>query len=408
MTNPVGQHNHAQRNYEIVEARNKDVIEAASEASLDLTHHGSNLLFPSNSHIHPTPTEMEQTTTASAKGATYTDEREQMTAKAEGAADTDRLDQTRLTIAGWEQAGIAALAPISKSITETWVDITLPSGFISKTLVIRPSQPSPPGPLVVLFHGGGFMGGSPAMITRPGREYAEQFGATVVSPTYKLLPEHAWPAGPESAWEVLAWLAENAHEGGDERFAADLDRGFVVGGFSAGASIATIIAGISLRAGLLRHDQQELAKPITGVFANCPVLLKDEDMVPEEYRKLWTSRIDNRDAPGLNTEGVEMVWRVMRPDFESPWTSPFNSLDCLSENVVLKYYIQVGKHDPLRDDGIVFEKALAARGVETKIDVFPDDGHISWVALPFEPASKDPSVEEMTMEAMRWLLGLEK
>ncbi|EHA51777.1 hypothetical protein MGG_15215 [Pyricularia oryzae 70-15] len=317
---------------------------------------------------------MEQTTTASAKGATYTAEREQMTAKAEGAADTDRLDQTRLTIAGWEQAGIAALAPISKSITETWVDITLPSGFISKTLVIRPAQPSPPGPLIVLFHGGGFMGGSPAMITRPGREYAEQFGATVVSPTYKLLPEHAWPAGPESAWEVLAWLAENAHEGGDERFAADLDRGFVVGGFSAGASIATIIAGISLRAGLLRHDQQELAKPITGVFANCPVLLKDKDMVPDEYRKLWTSRIDNRDAPGLNTEGVEMV----------------------------------GKHDPLRDDGIVFEKALAARGVETKIDVFPDDGHISWVALPFEPASKDPSVEEMTMEAMRWLLGLEK
>ncbi|TLD19579.1 hypothetical protein PspLS_09664 [Pyricularia sp. CBS 133598] len=334
-------------------------------------------------------------------------ETEQMTAKAEGAADMEGLEEKRAIMAGWEQAGIANLPPMSKSITEAWMDITLPSGFISKTLVIRPSPPSPPGPLIVLFHGGGFVVGSPAMATRPGREFAEQFGATVLSPTYKLLPEHAWPAGPESAWEMLAWLAENVHEG-DERFAADLDRGFVVGGFSAGASISAILAGISMDVGLLRHYQRELAKPITGVFANCPMLLNDEDMVPAEYRKLWTSRADNQNVPGLKTEDVELVWRIANPDFQSPWTSPFNSLDCLSENAGLKYYIQVGNYDPLRDDGVVFEKALAARGVETKIDLFPDDGHVSWAAMPFETLSKDPTLEEMTMEGMRWLLGLEK
>ncbi|TLD15770.1 uncharacterized protein PgNI_02060 [Pyricularia grisea] len=333
---------------------------------------------------------------------------EQMTAKAQGAADTDGLQQKRATMAAWEQAGVARLPPISKSITETWVDIALASGFISKTLVMSPSQPSLPGPLIVLFHGGGFAVGSPAMATRPGREFAEKFGATVVAPTYKLLPENAWPAGPESAWEILAWLADNAHGGGDERFAADLDRGSVVGGFSAGASISTIAAGVSLDVGLLRHGQKKLAKPITGVFANCPMLLRDEDMVPAEYLKLWTSRADNRDAPGLNTEGVELIWRIMSPDFSSPWTSPFNSLDCLNAKVGLKYYIQVGNHDPLRDDGIVFEKALAARGVETRIDLFPDDGHQAWVAMPFDSVSKDPSLEEMTMEGMRWLLGLGK
>ncbi|TLS30588.1 hypothetical protein PpBr36_02528 [Pyricularia pennisetigena] len=333
---------------------------------------------------------------------------EKMTAKAPGAADTDGLEEKRAALAAWEQAGIAKLPPMSTSITEAWVDITLPSGFVSKTLVIRPSKPGPPGPLIVLLHGGGFALGSPAMTTRPGREFAEHFGATVVAPSYKLLPEHAWPAGSESAWEVLVWLARNAQDGGDARFAADLDRGFVVGGFSAGATISTVAAGLSLDAGLLRDHHQQLAKPITGVFANCPCLLRNEEMVPAKYRELWTSRDDNRFAPGLDTEGLELIWRLMRPDLESPWTSPFNSLGGLNGNSGPKYYIQVGKLDPLRDDGIVFEKTLADRGVETKIDVFPDDAHHAWVALPFESVSKDPTDEEMTMGGMRWLLGLEK
>ncbi|KAL8383272.1 hypothetical protein RB595_006839 [Gaeumannomyces hyphopodioides] len=352
------------------------------------------------------------------------------------ASDTDGLGDKRAAIEAWQEAAIATLGPVSDEIQEYWMTIITDDGFESKTLVIRPkptthnrpaanihvdnspdaldgSKPTPRRPLIVLFHGGGFALGTPAMMTRPGRELAERLGAVVVAPTYRRVPEHAWPGPSRSAWAVLAWLAENA----GRELGANLGDGFVVGGFSAGASLAAICAGISLLpAG---HDllapggggfDNRLARPITGVFANCPMLLT-EDIVPAEHRDLWRSRVENKDAQGLDSEGVELIWRVMNPDFYSPWTSPFSGWLKSDGNpgdeaasVGIPHYIQVGKLDCLRDDGVVLYEALASRGVETRIDVFEKDGHTGWCALPFESHSKNPTVEEATMAGFSWLL----
>lgn len=350
----------------------------------------------------------------------------------------DVLEARRAEVLAWQEKAIAAMGRASDEIQEYWTTIITDDGFESKTLVIRPKptalaspsshaannmprengNPLPRRPLVVLFHGGGFALGTPAMMTRPGRELAERLGAVVVAPTYRRIPEDGWPSPPHSAWAVLAYLAKNA----EREFGADLDDGFIVGGFSAGASLAAICAGISLlppqapghnipaAPGGGVFNSGPLARPITGVFASCPMLLT-EGTVPDAHKTLWKSRIENKDAQELSSEEVDLIWRVMDPDFDSPWTTPFSGWLKSDGNsgggealAGVPHYIQVGKKDCLRDDGVILHEVLKSHCVKTRLDVFEDDGHTGWCALPFESNSKNPTVEEATMSGFAWLL----
>jgi arylformamidase len=96
---------------------------------------------------------------------------------------------------------------------------------------------APPGardlPVVVFVHGGGFVRGDKST---PGSPYHENVGLWAcraglvgVTMTYRLAPEHRWPAGAEDVAAAVAWLRENV-----ARFGGDPDR-IVLMGSSAGA-----------------------------------------------------------------------------------------------------------------------------------------------------------------------------
>ena len=317
-----------------------------------------------------------------------------------------------------EEAGVAALGAIPASIEEFWTTLPLADGWSSKTKVVRPKAAASAGkgakhPLIVMFYGGGFFCGSPLQVTRPAREFAEQYGAVVVCPTYRHTHQVQWPVPMRDGWNALSYLAKNA----ESVFGANLDAasggGFVVAGFSAGGTVTAVTTildvygdGGSTAGG---EPLENLAKPITGAFVGIPLLLEQE-MVPQEYRALWTSREDNRYAEGLATANVENIIDSLKvTDFRSPWWSPINTLVSSSavnrhEGWLPRIYIQVCQLDPLRDDGIIFEKILASKGFETKIDVFPDDGHAAWTALPFPTKSKEPTIAESTMAGVAWVL----
>src|SRR5439155_8411727 len=87
-------------------------------------------------------------------------------------------------------------------------------------------------PIVVYFHGGGFVIGD--LFTADGlcRRLANASGATVISVHYRRAPEHPLPAAPEDAHAATVWAARHARQlGGD---ACRL----VVAGDSAGAGLA--------------------------------------------------------------------------------------------------------------------------------------------------------------------------
>ena len=113
-------------------------------------------------------------------------------------------------------------------------------------------------PMVLYFHGGGFVTGDLDSHDASARAIARRTGAIVISVAYRLAPEHRFPAAHEDAWAAWGWLNQAARDlGGDPRRLA-------VAGEDAGANLA---ANIALRARDAHETQpvhQLLVHPIAG------------------------------------------------------------------------------------------------------------------------------------------------
>jgi acetyl esterase len=97
-----------------------------------------------------------------------------------------------------------------------------------------------PGPVVVFFHGGGFVIGDIDTHAAFCGELARVLRLPVVSVDYRLAPEHAWPAAPDDAEAAARWVAESPAELGR------VVTGLVLCGDSAGGNLA-IVTALDLR-----------------------------------------------------------------------------------------------------------------------------------------------------------------
>jgi acetyl esterase/lipase len=106
-------------------------------------------------------------------------------------------------------------------------------------------------PAVLWIHGGGMILGSPQLEAAASATLARELDAVVVSPDYRLAPEHPFPAALDDCMATLAWMRECAAELG-----IDADR-IAVTGSSAGGGLSAAVAqrahdeGIRLRAQVL-------------------------------------------------------------------------------------------------------------------------------------------------------------
>lgn len=114
-----------------------------------------------------------------------------------------------------------------------------------------------PFPVLVYFHGGAWVAGSPASHRKLTARFAEK-GFLVVSVDYRLAPEHPFPAGLEDCVQAVYWATEHT-----VRFGGDPAR-IAIGGDSAGANLACATAG--LLAGRLTAPRLSAALLIYGVF----------------------------------------------------------------------------------------------------------------------------------------------
>ena len=115
-----------------------------------------------------------------------------------------------------------------------------PAGDIPLRLFDAREERAEGGPLMVYFHGGGFVFGDLDTHEPICAELARQLDIPVLSVDYRLAPEHPWPAGVEDAIAAARWAAESP---------AALERrvsGLVLAGDSAGGNFA-IVAVLALR-----------------------------------------------------------------------------------------------------------------------------------------------------------------
>jgi acetyl esterase/lipase len=302
------------------------------------------------------------------------------------------------------QAGVAKLPPLSDALEEFDIQVPVRDGWQSRTKIVRPkTQIQARRPLIIHFFGGGMMVGEPEQLLSPARAFAETYGAVVALPSYRLTPDVRWPIPYKDGWDIVVWLSEHA----EADLGANLDAGFIVGGVSAGGSIAAVCGGIAMF-----PDSQEaeeaprLAKPITGQFLCVPCLAVDE-IVPTQYKALFTSRADNQNVEGFNTAGLEQVFESLQcTEYRSLWFSPIGTISDREPPTKIPVYLEHCALDPLRDDVTVYGKLLESRDVKTKIRLFSEDGHGSWTVMDRPSKAKEPTMQEAQMEGMKWLLAL--
>ena len=113
-------------------------------------------------------------------------------------------------------------------------------------------------PVIVYFHGGGWVIGNLDTVDKPVRSIANRTGAVVVSVDYRLAPEQVYPAAFDDSYAATVWVAEHAAElDGDPARVA-------VAGDSAGGNLAAAVALAARDRNGPRLVAQLLIYPVTN------------------------------------------------------------------------------------------------------------------------------------------------
>lgn len=204
-----------------------------------------------------------------------------------------------------------------------------------------------PRPVLVWFHGGGWVRGTLDSGAAIPRALARRAGCLVVAVGYRQAPEHPFPAAFEDAYAAVEWTHEHAG-----RFGGDPHR-TAVGGHSAGGNLS---AAVSLAA---RDRGDDL-----GVGAQLllnPVL--DFDFTTDSYRRFdrefWTA-VCPAGAGGAPLSREDMAWYTERylardADRVNPYAAP---LRARSVGAVPPALVLTCELDPLHDEGAAYADRL--------------------------------------------------
>lgn len=196
-----------------------------------------------------------------------------------------------------------------------------------------------PFPLLVYFHGGGWVVGSVETVDASCRSLANLAGCIVVSADYRLAPEHKFPAAADDCYAATRWVGLHAAS-----FHGDPKR-IAVGGESAGANLAAAVALMAQERAAPSFVYQLLAYPVINHAFDTP-----------SYR-------DNADGYFLTREMMQWFWRqylATEADGENPLASPLQARYLTG---VAPATILTAEFDPLRDEGAAYAAKLREAGV---------------------------------------------
>ncbi|WP_053738159.1 alpha/beta hydrolase [Nocardia sp. NRRL S-836] len=212
-------------------------------------------------------------------------------------------------------------------------------------LVLRPNGFD--GPPVLHLHGGGMVAGTRRSDLHVLAEWVSELGVTLVSPEYRLAPEHPHPAPVRDCYRTLTWMQRV---------------GFpppVVAGTSAGGGLAAAVT-------LMARDHGGPA--VRGQLLMCP-MLDDRCATPSSHQFLsgttwvrasnltgWTALLgDARGGPDV-----------------SPYAAPARATDLSG---LPPTYVDVGSVDVFRDEAVDYAARIWRTGGDAELHVWPGGCH---------------------------------
>ncbi|KAJ6559254.1 Alpha/Beta hydrolase protein [Mycena vulgaris] len=242
-------------------------------------------------------------------------------------------------------------------------------------------------PLMVWMHGGGWTSGSVELDDYQLRAICVELQISILNVEYRRAPENPHPTSLNDCYSALKWAAESSGV-----LCADLKKGFIIAGLSAGGHLATIIAHRA------RDDPFFRDNKLTGQILQIPAVLHP-DAVPEKYKPFLLSYEQNKHAPQLPVESMVWSFKQLGGSPEDPEVSP---LLYPSHKGLPPAVIQVCGMDPLRDEALLYESLLKKDGVKTKTSIYPGVSHGFQYGFPtFKLAAK---WEQDYRSGLRWLL----
>lgn len=265
-------------------------------------------------------------------------------------------------------------------------DHTLPGGPDDKGVsirIVRPRGRTEPLPVIMHFHGGGWVLGGKDTHDRLVRELANGAQAAVVFVNYTLAPEARFPVQLEEAYAATKWIAENGES-------LDLDPSrLAVLGDSVGGNMAAEVCLLAKEREGPRIASQVLFYPVT-----------DASFETSTYQEFATGYF-------LAREGMKWFWDNYLPDAEArtqPHASPLRaSLDTLKG--LPPALVIVGEHDVLRAEGEAYAHKLAEAGVRVEAARFLGTIHDFVMLNPIARTPATRAAIRLATETLRRVFG---
>jgi len=245
-------------------------------------------------------------------------------------------------------------------------------------------------PLVIYFHGGGFVLGSPAWSIYHAFmcRLACEINSVIIAVAYRLAPEHRLPAAYDDCFGAVEWVrrkaagvrsvpAQNPKEPEESwlRSYCDFSRCFLAGD-SAGGNIAHHVA---MRAA--KTDVKPLH--IRGAIIIQPFF-------GAESRSTWECETSD---PGLPQKWIDVFWKLSLPVGENrdhPACNPSNS-SRLQDVLLPPVLLCISERDVLRERNLEYYETLKRAGKKVRHVIFKDVGHAFQILQP-----QSPRVRELT------------
>jgi len=211
---------------------------------------------------------------------------------------------------------------------------------------------SGPFPVIIFYHGGGFVIGDLDTNDSICRDLCYKSGRMVVSISYRLAPEHPFPCAPKDCFDALEWVINNV-----DSINADINKIFVAGE-SAGGNLAAVTA---IRA------RDKFPGVLKGQILIYPVT--------DHYSAITDSYSENATGQGLTRNLMIWFWDnyyresplLKEGEIRHDWATPL-AVDDLTK--LPPALIITAEKDVLRDEGAEFANRLSSQGVKVQYSMY--------------------------------------